>query len=114
MYDLRQLVRNAGSANPRTALAAVRILEDEVEWLLVRAVRLARTHGYDWGRIGRLLGRRRQSVRERFERLAPRYGPLPPHVSERTDLERDESELQQRLADHRRRRQFDSDDPVAW
>jgi hypothetical protein len=47
MYDLRQLVRDAGSANPRTALAAVRVLEDEAEWLLVRAVRLARADGYD-------------------------------------------------------------------
>ena len=114
MYDLRQLVRDAGSANPRTALAAVRVLEDEVEWLLVRAVRLARADGYDWGRIGRLLGRRRQSVRERFERLAPRTSPLPPHLRERTDIEREVAAVQERFADHRRRRAFESDDPVAW
>ncbi len=114
MYDLRQLVRDAGSANPRIALAAVRVLEDEVEWLLVRAVRLARTEGYDWGRIGRLLGRRRQTVRERFGRLAPGMSPLPPHLRERSDLERASAELRERLADQRRRREFESDDPVAW
>ena len=46
--------------------------------LMVRAERLARAAGYDWGRIGRLLGRSRQSVRQRFEYLAPLVGPLPP------------------------------------
>lgn len=114
MDQLQRLLRDAQSANPRLALAAVRALEDEVEWLLVRAVRLARADGYDWGRIGRSLGRRRQSVRERFERLAPKVGPLPPHLRLLTDVERDLMEFQARLGDHRRRREFEDGDPVAW
>jgi len=47
MRDLAQLLRDAGGSNPRLALAAVKALEAEHEWLLVRAVRLARAEGYD-------------------------------------------------------------------
>lgn len=85
---LRQVFRDAGSSNPRIALAAIRLLEDDLDWLLVRTVRMARQQGYDWARIGRLLRRSRQSVRERFERLAPKAGPFPPHLRARTDMER--------------------------
>ncbi|MGB8861734.1 MAG: hypothetical protein WCC60_20940, partial [Ilumatobacteraceae bacterium] len=76
MHDLGQLLHDAGGANPRLALASVKALADETDWLLVRAVRLARAEGYDWGRIGRLLGVSRQAARQRFERLAPLVGPM--------------------------------------
>ena len=56
MYPLRFLLHDAGGSNPRLALAAVRALADETEWLLVRAVRLARAEGCNWAQIGRLLG----------------------------------------------------------
>ena len=115
MYSLDSLIRRAGGSDPRLALAAVRVLQREVEWLLVRAVRLARQEGYDWGRIGRLLGVSRQAARQRFERLAPTVGgPLPPHLRGRTVIERDAAELAETRADLARRRAFDGDDPVLW
>lgn len=84
MPDVRQLLADAGGPNPRLALASVKALADELDWLLVRAVHLARAEHYDWARIGRLLGVSRQAARQRFERLAPLVGPLPPHVRGRT------------------------------
>jgi hypothetical protein len=108
MYDPR-------SADPRTALAGVRVMEEECDWLLVRAVRLARAAGYDWGHIGRLLGRSRQAVRKRFERLAPLVGPLPPELVRRGIAAREFNSLYESLADARRRARYDADDdPVAW
>lgn len=114
MHDLGRLVRDAGGSNPRLALASVRALEDELDWLLVRAIRLARDDGYDWGRIGRLLGRSRQSVRERFDRLAPRQPPLPPHLLGRGDVERHRLDQYESTADLRRRREFEAGDAVFW
>ena len=108
MYDAR-------SSDPRLALAGVKFMEEECEWLMVRAVRLARAAGYDWGRIGRLLGRSRQAVRQRFERLAPIVGPLPPALVRRGIAAKEFDELYQRFADARRRREFETDDDVvAW
>jgi hypothetical protein len=42
MPDVRQLLADAGGPNPRLALASVKALADELDWLLVRAVHLAR------------------------------------------------------------------------
>ena len=108
------MVADAGGSNPRLALASVKALENELDWLLVRAVRLARAEGYDWARIGRLLGMSRQSARERFDRLAPKYGPLPPHTRGRTPWERHATEVAESRADARRRSEFETDDPVFW
>lgn len=114
MHDLGQLLRDAASANPRLALASVKALGDEQEWLLVRAVKLARAAGYDWGRIGRLLGVTRQSARRRFERLAPLVGPTPPHTRGRTPWQSHAAELASSREDVRRRREFESGDAVFW
>lgn len=114
MHDLRQLVSDAGGTNPRLALASVKALGDELEWLLVRAVRLARAEGYGWASIGRLLGVSRQSARERFDRLAPLVGPIPPHLRQRSQFERYAQEITDTVADLRRRRDFEGDDPPAW
>lgn len=108
MYDPR-------SADPRLALAGVKFMEEECDWLMVRAVRLARADGYDWGRIGRLLGRSRQAVRKRFERLAPLVGPLPPALMREGLAAKEFNRFYEVLADGRRRTQWASDDdPVAW
>ena len=114
MHDLGQLVRDAGGPDPRLALASVKALTDELDWLLVRAVRLARDDGYEWGRIGRLLGVSRQAASQRFERLAPKVGPTPPHTRGRTPWERHAVEVAESGADARRRREFDHGDPVFW
>jgi hypothetical protein len=63
--------------DPRLAVAAARQLREEVGWIEQRAVALARREGYDWARIGRLLGTSRQSARERFSRQLPRLRPSP-------------------------------------
>ena len=104
------------STDPRLALAGVRFMEEECQWLMVRAVRLARAAGYDWSRIGRLLGRSRQSVRERFDRLAPIVGPLPPALVRAEIAAREFNENYEMLADVRRRARLeaDGDDVVAW
>ncbi len=114
MHDLGRLVRDSGGSNPRLALASLRALEDELDWLLVRAIRLARDDGYDWGRIGRLLGRSRQSARQRYQRLAPRQPPVPPHLRGRTDVERHHLDVAESTADLRRRREFEAGDAVFW
>ena len=114
MHEVRQLVADAGGSNPRLALASVKALEDELDWLLVRAVRLARAEGYDWARIGRLLGVSLQAVRKRFDVLAPLMGPLPPHARGRTQWERQATELAEHAADVRRRVEFEFGDPVFW
>ena len=77
----RQLHRSIDeilSDDPRAALIAYRrFAADELPWLEHRVVALARREGWDWGRIGRLLGRRRQSVHERFAHAVPRPMPDP-------------------------------------
>lgn len=114
MEDLQRLIREASGPNPRLALAAVRALEDELEWLLVRAVRLARDQGYDWGRIGRLLAISRQAARKRFDRLAPVVGPTPHHRRGLTDWHLHAAAVDESVADARRRREFEFGDPVFW
>lgn len=114
MRELAQLLKDASGSNPRLALASVKALQDEQEWLLVRAVRLARAEGYDWGSIGRLLGVTRQSARERFQRLAPLVGPTPPHARGRTPWQAHIADVFESRADSRRRTEFESGDAVFW
>lgn len=113
MEDMRRLFRDARGSNPRLALAAVHALERELDWLLVRVVRLARDNGYDWGRIGRLLGVSRQAARQRFDRLAPHVGPLPP-TRGLTPMERSVRENAETTEDLRRQREFESVNPMLW
>ena len=62
MHDVRQLLADAGGANPRLALASVKALADELDWLLVRAVQPARLHLYRRDRpVRQRLGSRAQS-----------------------------------------------------
>ena len=63
---LALMLDNALGPTPRLALAAVARLKLDVAFLEGRAVALARREGYDWGRIGRLLGSSRQAVRQRW------------------------------------------------
>lgn len=121
MEHLRALIRRAGGADPRLALSAVVLLERDLAWLLERAVRLARQEGYDWGRIGRLLGRSRQSVRERFaakEKAGwPALDPLPPHARNIGWAEEETGAFLELMADIRRRRRYDAlgdGDAVPW
>ncbi|HQZ32969.1 MAG TPA: hypothetical protein PK020_01025 [Ilumatobacteraceae bacterium] len=114
MRDVRQMIADAQGDNPRLALVAAKGLRAETDWLLVRAVRLARAQGYDWGKISRLLGVSRQAARQRFDRLAPTVGPTMPHTRGRTPWEQHAVELAEATADLRRRREFEAGDAVFW
>jgi len=89
-------------------------MEDETDGLLIRAVRLARAQGYDWGQISRLLGVSRQAARQRFDRLAATVGPTMPHTRGRTPWEQHAIDLVESTAALRRRREFESGDAVFW
>ena len=69
---LVQMIDRALGDDPRVALIAARQLEEEAEWVTRRAVALARRDGWNWARIGRLLGMTRQGVRKRFPRYISR------------------------------------------
>jgi hypothetical protein len=116
MQHLRTIIRQAACSDPRLALAAVVRLEHDLDWLRQRAVRLARQEGYDWGRIGRLLDRSRQSVRERYAALEqagwPMLDPLPPHARNLGWAEVETNRFAELQADIRRRRAFASEDEV--
>jgi len=73
----------------------------------------ARDNDYDWGRIGRLLNVSRQAARQRFNRLAPKMGPLPP-ARGLTPMERHGMEIAESTENLRRQRDFDGDDPMLW
>jgi hypothetical protein len=65
--ELHQLINDSLADDPRVALIACRRLaHEEFASIERRAVRRARQDGWTWARIGRLLGRTRQSVRARF------------------------------------------------
>jgi hypothetical protein len=79
--ELHRLLTEALDDDPRAALIAChRLADEELPSIERRAVRRARENGWTWARIGRLLGRRRQSVRARFadvEETAPPRLPDP-------------------------------------
>jgi hypothetical protein len=64
--------------DPRAALIAVRrLLTEELPWIEVRAVRMARSKGYPWARIGRALGRSRQAIQRRYADVEHTWPPIP-------------------------------------
>lgn len=109
--ELKRLIDDVLSDDPRTALIALRKLtDDELPWVEQKVVALARCAGWNWATIGRLLQRDRTSVRSRFggARLAMRQLP-------HTFASAHDREYRELLAEADRRRRFDADDdPVAW
>lgn len=76
--DLRRRIDEALIGPPHDALIAVRILiDDDLTWLQRHVVGRARRAGYSWAEIGRLLGRSRQAVRERFSDLDATWSGPP-------------------------------------
>ena len=64
--------------DPRVALFAIRrMLDEEIPWLELRAVRRARSHRTPWSTIGRALGRSRQAVQQRYADLDRQWVPIP-------------------------------------
>ncbi len=119
MASITEMKRNLDDAtgpDPRLALVGVRrLLEEDLPWLEERAVRLARSQGYTWGRIGRCLQRSRQAGRQRFVALDGTPQPLPKQPVR--DGDRIMSGFNGAKADARRRREFEELDPndvVPW
>lgn len=98
--------------DPKEALIAARELKDEVDWLTERAVAMARLGGYDWGRIGRLLGISRQWARDRFKNAPPR---LPPHLVARNRYLAEQRKTERMFNELRSNRGGpQGDDAVPW
>ena len=105
--DLGRIIDDLLDDDPRTALLAYRRLTaDELPWLERRVIALARREGWNWATIGRLLGRTRQSMRQRFEGAGLVMRP-DPHV-----LKHRQEAAYHRIADEVRR--ANDDDPIAW
>ncbi|MEX2626675.1 MAG: hypothetical protein WD225_07305 [Ilumatobacteraceae bacterium] len=106
--ELHRLLDDTLDEDPRRALIAVhRFQVLHLPWLEARAVAKAREHGWNWARIGRLLGRSRQAVRQRYVRLVPSTPARDPAG----DHEREWYKIHD---DARRQREFEHGDPVAW
>jgi hypothetical protein len=114
--EIRQHLEQALGGDPRRSVVAVRQLgSDDLRWLEERAVRFARAEGYSWAHIGRLLGKSRQAVRQRFVGIDGTVQPLPRRPM--ADDERTMSTWNAALAGARRRREFLELDPshvVPW
>lgn len=114
--QLDRLLDDALGDDPRLAIASARQLRAECVWIEQRAVGLARRCGYDWGRIGRLLGISRQSARSRFARVLPTVPPSQ-RVAARSHLETDRERLVRAMNEIREQSYRDGltdDDTVAW
>lgn len=116
--QLHELIDQLTGTGPeRVALAASRrLLDDELPWHQRRAVHRARSAGMSWAEIGRVLGRSKQAVAERFGAPADVGSLIPPPVQLTAD-EEGERYVARLLADARRRRAFLEDEaepPVAW
>lgn len=98
-----------------SVVAVRRLGAENLRWLEDRAVRFARAEGYSWAQIGRLLGRSRQAVRQRFGAIDGTPQPLP--LGPRNDEERVMAYWYESTACTRRRREFLDIDPsetVPW
>ena len=103
--QLHILIEDLLGDEARPALIAYRrLVEDELPWIEQRVVGLARRDGWSWARAGRLLGRSRQAVQKRFERMAPIRRP-----DHRAELQRHEAEFVRLLRGVR-----SEPDPVPW
>ena len=72
------LVEDALGDDPRKALIAYRKLTaEQLPWIEQRVVMLARQQDWNWARIGRLLGRSRSALLQRFSQcqMLPRPDP---------------------------------------
>lgn len=108
--DLVAMARRALADDPRDALLGVRQLHEELGWLELRAVRLARRARWPWARIARALGRTRQAVHRRYAGydLEWRRRPVDAQTREQERLGRLLADVNRELAAE------GDDDPVAW
>ena len=118
--ELHQLVDEMWGDDSRRALVAYRrITEDHLPWLERRAVLAARRRGDSWSMIGRLLGRSRQALQQRFDRqfTLDELRPVPRQLSAGEAQEQRVLRIL-RERDRDREREWghsaDDDDVVGW
>ena len=114
--DIKRHVAEALGNDPQRAIVAVRrLVADDLPWLEARAVRLGRSEGYSWAVLGRMLGKSRQAIRQRFVSIDGTPQPLPrPPMS---DDDRIMTAWNRARSDVRRRREFADlgpNDVVPW
>lgn len=112
--DLVRIIDDLLGDDPRLALiACARLTNDEIPWLEQRAVSLARRNGWNWAKIGRLLRRTRQSVRQRFDNATLAMRPDPHLLRHRQAAEFAgiHEEIRRSAACDG---SGDGDDPIAW
>ncbi len=86
--ELQQLVKDVLGGDARRALVAYRRLTVEyLPWIERRAVLAGRRQRYSWAAIGKLLGRSRQSVQERFGKVF-NVGELAPPTAALVESDR--------------------------
>lgn len=112
--ELKVTIDGVLSDDPRTALMALRRLtDDELPWIEARVVALARRENWNWATIGRLLGRSRASVRQRFDHARLSKRPAPP--TWKTAVDRELRAIRETSDELERRRQCDAaDDSPGW
>jgi hypothetical protein len=101
---------------PTTARPPRQLLEEDIPWIERTVIRTARSQGYDWARIGRLLRRTRQAVRKRYGAIDGTFEPI---MFEAPDLgEKLMAEYERWCAERKRQQEFEesaaSGDVVAW
>ena len=112
--ELVAMIDAALGQDPKAALIAARRLQDEVAWLTKRSVAIARADGYDWGRIGRLLGISRQGARQKFPCAPPTPSPHTLRMQRYLKPIRDGERLLEQLKNQTAGRTQEPDDPVFW
>lgn len=103
--DLDSLLDDILDDDPRRALIAFRKLtKDELPWMEQRVVALARREDWNWARIGRLLGRSRSAMQQRFKYARIKLRPDPYLLTRAQEVA---------LANYARRGEAEHD-PIAW
>ncbi len=116
--SLYNRIDDALGDDPRRALIAVReLIDHELPWLELRAVRMARRSGYSWARLGRALNRSRQAVQQRYADIERSWTPIP--IEPPGTSLRHERAIASVYRDAERRRQMAADeaagtDVVPW
>ncbi len=110
--ELHQLVDEMLGDDARRALLAYRrFTEDHLPWLERRVVLAARRRGDSWAVIGRLLGRSRQALQQRFDRQF-RADELQPVARRLSAGEAQEQRVLRILRERDRDRAREADDDV--
>lgn len=101
--EVRWLIDGALGDDDAMALACLRTLHDEfLPWLTRRSVVRAHRAGRDWAMIGRLLGRSRQAVRQRYASPVSVASMRPPRIDWNDPVTEVQDHLARTIADLRR------------